>query len=155
MLAGWMAGGWAVGRFDRKLMGLRAMQSAAYALSAGMRAQQEMPELLKSMECQGKVGKVLAEAGEAIGKREEPDARFWKERLSRIGELDEEDVRQISVWFGQLFGGDRRLREAQITEIHRYLAEKIERVQQEKNGCGRLYRNLGVMLALSLAIMLV
>lgn len=98
---------------------------------------------------------VLAQAGDKIASGAEPDEKFWKQNFEKIPGLDEEDLRRLSIWFGQLGTGEKSLKEEQLAELQEYLAEKGKRVQAEKTGCGRLYRNLGVLLGLAAAIMFI
>lgn len=157
VLAGWMIGNRASGRFDLHLEALRSFQGALLRIISGIRRSEELPEILMNMNrmIPGEAGAVLSQAGRQIGCGKEPDEAFWKSSLEKTEGLDEEDLRRLSIWFGQLGAGEKSLKEEQLSQIQDYLAEKGKRVQEEKTGCARLYRNLGVLLGLAAAIMLI
>lgn len=151
--AGWMAGQHAAGRFDIHLEMLQALQEIRLRLEEGLRRNEELPTTLMRMH-QNPLGTVMADAGRQMEK-EEPTAEFWFLIFRNLSGLDEEDKSRISGFLAEYAKGGRLLREAELTEMGHYLDRKVKRVQEEKSGCGRLYRNLGVMLGLAAAIMLI
>ncbi len=112
--------------------------------------------MLQGLQAQGMdpIGSLLAEAGKSIEGGEAPDPAFWKKLLEKESTLDTEDRSNLVLWLSHLSAGDRRLREDQLLQMEEYLTEKEQRVQGEKERCGRLYRSLGFLIGLAAAIML-
>lgn len=148
-----MAGQHAAGRFDVHLEMLQALQEVRLRLEEGLRRNEELPATLMRMHSDS-LGTVMADAGRQM-EQKEPTEEFWLLIFKDLSGLDEEDRSRISGFLGEYAKGGRLLREAELTEMGHYLDRKVKRVQEEKSGCGRLYRNLGVMLGLAVAIMLI
>ncbi len=148
-----MAGQHAAGRFDVHLEMLQALQEVRLRLEEGLRRNEELPATLMRMHPDS-LGTVMADAGRQM-EQKEPTEEFWLLIFKDLSGLDEEDRSRISGFLGEYAKGGRLLREAELTEMGHYLDRKVKRVQEEKSGCGRLYRNLGVMLGLAVAIMLI
>ena len=148
-----MAGQHAAGRFDVHLEMLQALQEVRVRLEEGLRRNEELPATLMRMHPDS-LGTVMADAGRQM-EQKEPTEEFWLLIFKDLSGLDEEDRSRISGFLGEYAKGGRLLREAELTEMGHYLDRKVKRVQEEKSGCGRLYRNLGVMLGLAVAIMLI
>ena len=148
-----MAGQHAAGRFDVHLEMLQALQEVRLRLEEGLRRNEELPATLMRMHPDS-LGTVMADAGRQM-EQKEPTEEFWLLIFKDLSGLDEEDRSRISEFLGEYAKGGRLLREAELTEMGHYLDRKVKRVQEEKSGCGRLYRNLGVMLGLAVAIMLI
>ena len=151
--AGWMAGQHAANRFERRLETLRQMQEVRLRLGEGLRRNEELPETLKRMG-RTRAGEIMASCGRRMEK-EEPEGDFWQASFEALEDLDEEDRRRLCGWFSEYVRGDRQRRAAELAEMGEYLSGKVKQVQKEKRECGRLYRNLGVMLGLAAAIMLI
>ena len=148
-----MAGQHAAGRFDVHLEMLQALQEVRLQLEEGLRRNEELPATLMRMHPDS-LGSVMADAGRQM-EQKDPTEEFWLLNFKDLSGLDEEDRSRISGFLGEYAKGGRLLREAELTEMGHYLDRKVKRVQEEKSGCGRLYRNLGVMLGLAVAIMLI
>ena len=148
-----MAGQHAAGRFDVHLEMLQALQEVRLRLEEGLRRNEELPATLMRMHPDS-LGTVMADAGRQM-EQKEPTEEFWLLIFKDLSGLDVEDRSRISGFLGEYAKGGRLLREAELTEMGHYLDRKVKRVQEEKSGCGRLYRNLGVMLGLAVAIMLI
>ncbi len=148
-----MAGQHAAGRVDVHLEMLQALQEVRLRLEEGLRRNEELPATLMRMHPDS-LGTVMADAGRQM-EQKEPTEEFWLLIFKDLSGLDEEDRSRISGFLGEYAKGGRLLREAELTEMGHYLDRKVKRVQEEKSGCGRLYRNLGVMLGLAVAIMLI
>ena len=132
---------------------LPALPEVRLRLEEGLRRNEELPATLMRMH-QDSLGTVMADAGRQM-EQKEPTEEFWLLIFKDLSGLDEEDRSRISGFLGEYAKGGRLLREAELTEMGHYLDRKVKRVQEEKSGCGRLYRNLGVMLGLAVAIMLI
>ena len=148
-----MAGQHAAGRFDVHLEMLQALQEVRLRLEEGLRRNEELPATLMRMHPDS-LGTVMADAGRQM-EQKEPTEEFWLLIFKDLSGLDEEDRSRISGFLGEYAKGGRLLREAELTEMGHYLDRKVKRVQEEKSGCGRLYRNLGVMLGLAVGILLI
>ena len=148
-----MAGQHAVGQFEVHLETLRAWQEIRLRLEEGLRRNEELPTTLQRIQSDP-LGTVMTAAGRQMEKKE-PTVEFWRLVFEDISGLDEEDRKRLSGFLADYAKGGRLLREAELTEMGHYLDRKVKRVQEEKSGCGKLYRNLGVMLGLAAAIMLI
>ena len=150
VVAGWMMGQHFSAGFDKRLASCRSLQRGIHRLEAGLRTHQEFWQMITGMELQGREGQALKLAGEKIRQGADPDQEFWYQVFDQ---WPQEDRSQFAAGFTQLARGDRMLREAQLAELQRYIAQRIETLQQEKSSCSRLYRNLGALLGTAAAIM--